>query len=255
MPTCAICQKAFTTPQPRQVYCSHQCRLAARQARRRKPPRQCDQCQKAFVPLQATQTCCTRACRLAAKEARRRKPPEPRECIGCGQQFQPRHGGQRRCREKCGYCLPTSPLGPRECVRCGATFQPSNASHKLCKPNCRTPRTCGICFKTFTPTSAGHWLCSQECRKQQHIKRQRVATLPIAVLSRAASALAELRRAANGDVRAAREMLRALAGCTLDIPRDMDVIETVIAEEQARPRRRYSMFNLAEALECAGEPV
>lgn len=102
----------------------------------------------------------------ACSQARslKKHPVLRRKCIGCGKEFLPTHGKQRRCGKDCGrksHWYST----PKPCKHCGEVFQPTGGpKQQFCSPECgRTfiaaarsqPTACRFCGD-LVPRIDGH---------------------------------------------------------------------------------------------------
>jgi hypothetical protein len=114
--TCLICQASFTQQRPGQRYCT----LACRNQRPRKPKSE------------------------AARERDRKRIRPARTCPGCGEQYRPTGGKQKRCSRQCGR--PTKP-----------EVWPSSKVYYF---------TCSICESTKAGRRKYQQVCGAECKRE-----------------------------------------------------------------------------------------
>ena len=158
---CAQCGKEFEAKKRgrRQKYCSTQCRMKARWARKKlgkqETPKKCAYCGAEFEPNSSTQKYCSTECRGKAYHA-----PVEREskiCPYCGKEFEPKYTIQKYCSRQCGKKVnslralksalqaegfkewePTLMWKParRKCLNCGAEFVEHFRGDKFCSDDC-----------------------------------------------------------------------------------------------------------------------
>lgn len=90
----------------------------------------------------------------------------PKACIGCGKDFVPQVGFQKRCKPGCGQ--------EKACVVCGALFTPhrnkarqQTACSTVCARKAQTYRekACGGCGQPFQPDNPRQLYCSEACKR------------------------------------------------------------------------------------------
>ena len=226
---CEYCGKEYNARQFNQKYCCTTCRDKANyqkevEQKTSLPPKKCEICGTEFIPKTIVQTLCgnpeckkERSRRLIRQSKLKAKliktgeyieELEPRKCIICGEEFIPKHKGQKLCgkdecfkernyRQKQGIPESEYPslIGvynfgvrgdERICPTCGKTFIAKTGNQIYCSRNCKeiprklenkgcllNERTCIICGKKFIPNSGQQQVCSEECRDIRDKKRCR----------------------------------------------------------------------------------
>lgn len=168
---CARCGSQFTTPWPRQMYCSDRCKAGVKA---------CEQCGKEFAALTKNTSgrFCTKACWYAyyAEHGKATKT-----CPVCEATF---HGEAATCSKACGYALRRSSHPERRttCERCGEAL-PSNVKpgQRFCSRACslqtmnrRGQRVRPEGFKRPTPQGYVQMKVGNRWRFEHHVVMEEI---------------------------------------------------------------------------------
>jgi predicted nucleic acid-binding Zn ribbon protein len=124
--TCPRCGKIFKPVNPRQTYCSHECRRGTAT---------CKVCGKSFVlKSNTTGEYCSHDCWYKSGDA---KLYPGRECPVCHSNFSAKSVKQKFCSSKCAGIGKSKSQGPRTCKACGAEIEHTRYSAVYCSAECR----------------------------------------------------------------------------------------------------------------------
>ena len=117
--------------------------------------KKCAGCGNEFVPVVGSQKRCRAACGLE------------KQCGVCGKQFRPHRSLKKPPQGSCSFKCARSIQGfsQKKCETCRRIFEPTSANSHYCSEGCKFGRaTCRICKREFvrTKNTSGRF-CSQEC--------------------------------------------------------------------------------------------
>ena len=145
---CMWCGKTLEVMyQPDRKYCSHRCAGFARADKNKKEIKQCLSCDQNFESYKAgNRKYCSVKCTVSARTSLK---GTTRECVICGNSFEPHHKNQKCCSYKCQAVV---------------------SNRKLIEKLAKTKRVCQGCGKEYTPLRNNQIYCSKNCRDRVYAR-------------------------------------------------------------------------------------